>query len=828
MYQPPTGLQPILTHGSSAPLSNPLALHHTSTAITPAPATSSSRRRSKEPTKAEAEWERVKPCFKQLYIVEDKSLEEVKQILEKDENFRATTDQFTTRIRKWKFQKNFRKREYQHLLRKEEEARASANPSKRKRYTIRDLPVKREKIERFEIDHPNLNPRHSPTPSDIACETERFSDIAEALSQLRLGKQDSQSESLSDHGSGSFDSEVALMVYAPKDPAQKAWNSCVNLDAISQGLGGQSDKNQDDNALEVKADAASLVAEVPRNKPRPRSPIWEQGPIVSLSQRQRRAVMRSSETHDPGAYCLAVSKFDWWCTYIVSSKINSRPLLSTIDSHPPSPIHNSRPLYAANDDDLPLHHFDESDDEEALSKFMSNAWSTETFRGLINLRNTYADEMAYREKAQQHLVLATEAGITPREESKPFPIHYQFNELPWDILLKRDQIIEKNSIDIPWCVSEVLRITAHDYLRTLRLAQLFGDLYLVTKYVSHSEKQKIFDAFKDLTTLMVFCQYIKGIPLSPDNYRDCAPRLQTVCAMGSALMWYFDPFRPRAYVARPETLAVSLLAIDGWKNTSFPMTAFRLITGLRYVQEFDNCRWCFKGEEMNPFVIGNELNRPSSTYGKRDWMGLWIGLNHPIGLSQEYNHMKKLAKTFSWLWLDLDRSVRAFKQGKELMEFLHGRIEQESTIPSAPNTDNKSRSSVDGEPGASANEKSWRHRYESFEAWANQELRGEDIQRDKAIADLCRPPYTMFEMPSLEYMVNHGYKVSTVEECWPLADQAFEDWTNQGPKSFYARAVKADLDMRISSIGGPSKKVSIGLVDDSLKASNSEQSAVRR
>ncbi|KAI9684617.1 MAG: hypothetical protein M1822_005705 [Bathelium mastoideum] len=848
MYQAPTGLQPLPTHGPSTSSSNPFALSHPSAASIPDPVASSSRRKPKAPTKAKAEWERIKPRLKQLYIDENKSLEEVIQILERDENFRATTTQFTTKINNWKFKKTVRKEEYQHLLRKEEEARNSTNPSKRKRYTIRDLPIKRAKIKRFMIDHPNLKPRRSPTPSDIASETERFSDVTGAMSQLCLGEQDDQNESLSDHASGSFDSEVALTVYAPKDPAQKAWNSFVNFDVISQDLGGQSDSNQDDNVLDVEAEAANLVAEAPRNKPHTRSPMWERGRIVPLSQRQRRPAPQSSETHDPGAYCPAVSKFHWWRTYTVSSEINSRLLSSTIDSRPLSPTNNSRPLYAANDNDLPFYRFREKAFEENLSK--DNSWIADAFRGLIYTRDTYADEMAHREKAHQHLMLAIEAGITPVETGRPLPNYYQITELPWMILLKRDEIIAKISIDIPWCISEILRTTVYEFMYRFSFKKLFLRLRALTELVSDSVKQKIFDAFHIFLPARVFGIYNPNLLQHSDNHGVLPPRIRNkVVEMGAALMWYFDPIRPRAYVARPELTRdlVPRSAFLGLKITSLPITAYRLITGLRYVQGYRNRRYAFKGDQDPIAAVAKELDQPSSAHRELEWFDLWTVLSPPHVPCPDHEDMRKVVETFIWLWVDLDRSLRAFTETEELMDFLHGRIEQGPATPLAHNTDDRSRVSVDdkseasaddkpeasadGKPeasaddkpeasaddksGGSANKKSWPPAYKAFEAWVNQEVRSATVQRCKAVTD-----------GSVSEIVGLLVALSFSPGEEDLAEQALEDWTKQAQEGFLALAVNADLGgMRKSSTENPSDKTSISRDNDSPEASTNGGSA---
>lgn len=64
-------------------------------------------------------------------------------------------------IKKWKLKKTVSKQEYQHLIRKQEKAQNSTNPSKRKKYTIGERPIKRAKIERFKLEYPNFGPRRS-------------------------------------------------------------------------------------------------------------------------------------------------------------------------------------------------------------------------------------------------------------------------------------------------------------------------------------------------------------------------------------------------------------------------------------------------------------------------------------------------------------------------------------------------------------------------------------------------------------------------------------------------------------------------------------------
>ena len=63
-------------------------------------------------------------------------------------------------VAKWGIKKTIRKEEYQFMLGKEEERKAS-DSSKRICFTVRDQPVKRVKLERFKLEHPNAQAQNS-------------------------------------------------------------------------------------------------------------------------------------------------------------------------------------------------------------------------------------------------------------------------------------------------------------------------------------------------------------------------------------------------------------------------------------------------------------------------------------------------------------------------------------------------------------------------------------------------------------------------------------------------------------------------------------------
>ncbi|KAI9703521.1 MAG: hypothetical protein M1820_005825 [Bogoriella megaspora] len=727
----------------------------------------------------------------------------------------SMTTQLTTTINKWKLPKYIRKEAYQHLIRKEEEARNSTNPSKRKRYTVGNLQVKRAKFERYKDRHPELKPLRSPTPSDIVSETERFSDITEAMSELRLGE-DNQSESLADDVSGSFDSDVALMVHPHKDSFQQFENLYTNLHTISQDLGEHSNINQDDKALETEADTSSPGA---KGRLRSKSSKRAYGRIVPFSQRRRRPIPQSSETHHPGTYCPSVSKSGWWPEYVLFS------------------TNNSRPLYAADDDNLPSYRAFERRFEEFLSECTTAPITTELFEGLIFKPNTYADEMAYREKVHQHLILAIEAGIPPPEVSERSPILYQTVLLPWVILLKYDVIIAKDSIDVLWCISEILRNTVSDLVQRHKFEEVFLQIDVVTRFVADSDKEKIFDAFRFMISAMKFLNYDPHLlqPSDNDGLLPLPLRIrEKVLDIGPLLMQYFDPFRHHLDVDQPETVLESSdfdLAIASMSSNSLPMIAFRLITALRYLQAHRDCTFEFKADKYPLKIVAAELDQPGSAFTEHDWRWLWIWLDPKINRPQGINLGQRMA-TYLLLWIDLDKSLRAFEQEKELIDFLHGRCEQEPTTSSPNNTDNESRSSIDGEREDPANHESWHPAYEAFEAWANQQLRASSVQKElnKFHADGARLSEITSTVATLIDQAHKGDKAAEASarelfgEAEDIVHRALKRWNHQGRGSFLAYGFSVQERIRwceelLTSIQDVSKMFSASLAEDRLEAS---------
>ena len=486
------------------------------------------------------------------------------------------------------------------------------------------------------------------------------------MSRLRLGKEGSQSGSLADSASGSLDSEAAHLVHPPEDSGQKAENLFV------------------------------------------RNPTPASGPIVLFSQRPRKAVLQSSETHHPGTYCPSVSEFDWWPMYSASSTIRSSP------------------LYAANDDDFRLRSIFDISFEESRTNIVNHPGVMELFGELIYPRNTYEDEMVYREKAHHHLVLVTEAHIGSADTH--LPNLYQNYLMPWDVLLHCNRIIAEDSIDIPWCVSEILRTMVWE-LRHTSVSEIFIQLLAcLNDFVSGSQKQKIADAFTILISIKVFNSYNPHLLQSSDNHGILPLRIRRkVIRMGLALVRYFDPLRARANVARSDSIIVRS-AIVRLKSASLPRTAFRLITALRCAQSDSSWKHIYKFKDgVDPvWDVINELNQPSLMDRELDWMALWTVLS--LKTDSDFSNITNLPEICLWLWAGFERFLMKFEQSEELIDFLYGRTEQEPTTSSTHTTDHGLRSSVDGESEAAADGEAWPPAYKAFEAWVDQTLGNSDDQ----------------------------------------------------------------------------------------------------
>ncbi|KAI4249486.1 MAG: hypothetical protein L6R42_008968 [Xanthoria sp. 1 TBL-2021] len=75
------------------------------------------KRRRYNPRKTRAEWDQIKAVVKKLYVDDDCSLEEIMTDLQANRGFEASKDQFKSKIREWKFDKNVKTEEMKHIVR---------------------------------------------------------------------------------------------------------------------------------------------------------------------------------------------------------------------------------------------------------------------------------------------------------------------------------------------------------------------------------------------------------------------------------------------------------------------------------------------------------------------------------------------------------------------------------------------------------------------------------------------------------------------------------------------------------------------------------------
>ncbi|KAL9629811.1 MAG: hypothetical protein Q9164_006715 [Protoblastenia rupestris] len=106
-------------------------------------------RRPKEATKTDEEWEAIKKLFCELYVQQDLRLEVVMTMIEEFRGFKASKKQFNTRIKKWKVDKNIKRREMKSIIRKQTQRQSDVLP-KRSAFRVRGHDVDSTKIDRFQ------------------------------------------------------------------------------------------------------------------------------------------------------------------------------------------------------------------------------------------------------------------------------------------------------------------------------------------------------------------------------------------------------------------------------------------------------------------------------------------------------------------------------------------------------------------------------------------------------------------------------------------------------------------------------------------------------
>ncbi|KAF8243754.1 hypothetical protein K440DRAFT_663924 [Wilcoxina mikolae CBS 423.85] len=91
------------------------------------------------------QWERHREAIKNFYLTDGHKLPELRKIMERDYGFRATPQQYKTKLKAWKIEKSLPRRKVLPMIRKHDQRQAEG---KRTVFTFHGQPVSNEKLER--------------------------------------------------------------------------------------------------------------------------------------------------------------------------------------------------------------------------------------------------------------------------------------------------------------------------------------------------------------------------------------------------------------------------------------------------------------------------------------------------------------------------------------------------------------------------------------------------------------------------------------------------------------------------------------------------------
>ncbi|KAH7069070.1 Clr5 domain-containing protein [Paraphoma chrysanthemicola] len=110
-------------------------------------------RRTKAPTLRDSDWEPHKHRIRDLHIVQDKPLKEVKQIMHEQFNFSAEIRQYRSRISKWKLDKNIKSDEMKCIVKKRQHRKFVESKKPELMFRVRGNLVEPAKVQRWMDRH---------------------------------------------------------------------------------------------------------------------------------------------------------------------------------------------------------------------------------------------------------------------------------------------------------------------------------------------------------------------------------------------------------------------------------------------------------------------------------------------------------------------------------------------------------------------------------------------------------------------------------------------------------------------------------------------------
>ena len=464
------------------------------------------------------------------------------------------------------------------------------------------------------------------TPPSIDYETERFSEITDTLSRLRLGEQDQQGSISTEDPLESINSKSAVMnLNLPVDPAQRAENLLTNIATIYGEPDDEMSGPVDHGVTDTEAAERRPETETCETDSRNEHLALAQGTVTRSSRRRGKERPHIPDTPRPGAYSPSLSEFDWWETF---GKWSSS---------------RSVPLYALNDESIVEGYSAATILDEQLSRVNKILGLQKWFQGFIIERNTYANEMSHREQAHHHFILATEAGISMVDQpQRSYVISTVL--LPIMLIGYRNKYNLQGSVCVPWCVSEGLRSVILNLFTFSNWRLILMSLRQISSVLCESEKNNMFNSFLglatfslsriDITQAMQHSDSIYGPRFSATPDENWPGGLQRM----KIFVDYFDPSRPSMSAVSEQALPDNFTQGDGcrylkYHKNSLPELAFRLVTAIRYVQQTLGNPGDFESIKSLLPTLHKEFRSPD---GNEDmvWTRLWCFARCPPDISQ--------------------------------------------------------------------------------------------------------------------------------------------------------------------------------------------------
>ena len=393
-------------------------------------------------------------------------------------------------ILKWGFKKNITTREYSHMIQKEED-RSRSSPSKRTKFSLRGLSVKRTKIERFKAEHPRLKRRRSgryhmsssvfltnlmsATPSSIAYATE----TSELSFQEKMGdKEPSERCSALDSSmiGGTAPSRTSSQI------ARNLWLDCERLEEHPGGfIYNREPESAERSQAEIAGEDHAFAVHTKTQQPTDNSKN-----AIGFPVSRSLLNLKSTNANKPDFYCPALAHFDWWVKYGQWCSGSSDKIV-----------------------------------EDALVQY---------FQGLIFQPTSFEADMDHEEKLHQHHVMALEAGISmefdPQDQELQDRLSSEANSsvegtigpefiapvsktVATSILLNRKswhsstQVSTSSSysVDVRWCVSEFMKAKFGVLSKSKRVDDWVEAIMFRLddcRVLAHHGRKKAFEGFLNL------------------------------------------------------------------------------------------------------------------------------------------------------------------------------------------------------------------------------------------------------------------------------------------------------------------------------------------